>query len=171
MSDDSPPVEGTEKGPGRRRQGPQVKAGSRDARQVAAVVLEALAGSRTPAEAAGVLGVSLPRYYVLELRALKGLVAGCEPVDKGPKANPEHDVARLKREVARLEREVQRHQALTRATQRAIGLMSAPTPKAEKTPGKKGARRRRKPMVRGLRAVEHLKTLEAQEATGCAQEG
>jgi hypothetical protein len=46
-------------------------------------ILEVLAGLRTPAEAAQSLQISLPRYYVLETRALEGLVAGCEPKPLG----------------------------------------------------------------------------------------
>ena len=46
-----------------RRRGMPVPKGGRAASQVAACVLEVLAGVRTPAEAAGELGVSLPRYY------------------------------------------------------------------------------------------------------------
>src|SRR5436190_1278627 len=65
-------------GPNRRRRGMPVPKGGRVASQVAACVLEVLAGVRTPAEAAGELGVSLPRYYQLEQRALQGLVQGCE---------------------------------------------------------------------------------------------
>ena len=48
---------------------------SRGAKQLAAVVLDVLAGSRTPPQAAETLGVSLPRYYQLEAGALGGLVA------------------------------------------------------------------------------------------------
>ena len=41
---------------------------------MAVVILEVLAGRRTPAEAAALLGVGPPRYYQLETRALQGLV-------------------------------------------------------------------------------------------------
>src|SRR5262245_47690243 len=55
----------------------------REAKRLAASVLEVLAGARTPAQAAAALGLSLPRYYQLEGRALRGLLAGCEPRPKG----------------------------------------------------------------------------------------
>jgi len=153
----------------RGRQGPHLNGGSRDGRQVAAVVLETLAGARTPNEAADVLGVSAPRYYMIELKALRGLLAACEPRPKGPQADPGAEAERLKKEVARLDRDLKRQQALTRATQRAIGLM-APAPKPDKKEGKGKAHRRRKPTVRGLRAAEHLKAQGTEGATSI-QEG
>ena len=52
-------------------------------RRLAAVILDVLAGSRTPPQAAEALGVSLPRYYQLEARALGGLVAACESRPRG----------------------------------------------------------------------------------------
>ena len=51
---------------------------SRQAKQVAAAILEVLAGARTPQQAADALAVSLPRYYQLESRALRG-GAGVQP--------------------------------------------------------------------------------------------
>jgi len=49
------------------------------ARTAAALILEVLAGLRTPGEAAETLGLSLPRYYHLEERAIAGLTAACAP--------------------------------------------------------------------------------------------
>src|SRR4051794_22583 len=51
---------------------------SPEARRVAAAILEVLAGVQTPGEAATGLGISLPRYYQLEMRAVAGLVVACE---------------------------------------------------------------------------------------------
>jgi len=44
------------------------------------------AGARTPTEAAQALGLSLPRYYLLEERALQGMLVACEPrsMSRGP---------------------------------------------------------------------------------------
>src|SRR5262249_46597844 len=78
----------------RRRRGVPVPRGGGVASRVAACVLEVLAGVRTPAEAAGELAVSLPRYYQLEQRALQGLVRGCEPPPRGRVASPEGELAR-----------------------------------------------------------------------------
>src|SRR5438270_790739 len=43
---------------------------SREAQRAAALILEVLAGGRTPTQAAEALSVSLPRYYQLETRAV-----------------------------------------------------------------------------------------------------
>ena len=145
------------KGKPRGRQGPHLNGGSRDARHVAAVVLETLSGARTPVEAAEVIGVSATRYYMIELKALRGLLEACEPLPKGPKVNLAAEADRLRKDVSRLESDLKRQQALTRATQRAIGLVM-PAAKAEKGERQKGgSHRRRKPTVRGLRAAEHLR--------------
>ena len=171
MSSEAMTVQVSKKGRPRGRQGPHLKGCSRDARHLAALVLETLAGGRTPTEAAVVLGVSLPRYYALELRALKGLLEGCEPREKGPGKQAEREAERLKKEVSKLERQLQRQEALTRATQRAIGLYTGPSGKAKKKGQKKAARRRRNPTVRGLRAAAHLKAEESTEAVEASTEG
>jgi hypothetical protein len=138
------------------KDGPHVAGGSREARQLAAVILEVLAGVIRPAQAVQVLGVSLPRYYTLERRALRGLVRGCEPVSLGRKArNPQKDVEQLQKRVARLEQDCARYQALARASQRAVGL-SAPKDQGKAKPG----RRRRTPTVRALKVAQSLKRLE-----------
>src|SRR5207237_1267514 len=59
------------------------KEASRQARRLAAMVLEVLAGARTPTEAAQALELCVPRYYQLESRALRGLLAACEPAPPG----------------------------------------------------------------------------------------
>jgi hypothetical protein len=94
----------------------------------------------------------------------------CEPQPKGPKADAGAEAERLKKEVARLDRDLKRQQALTRATQRAIGLVG-PAAKPDKKEGKGGSRRRRRPTVRGLRAAEHLKAQGSAEAVRSSQEG
>ena len=60
------------------------------ASQRAAAILEVLAGDRTPQEAATVLSMSLPYFYILERKALEGLLKACEPQPKGtPAPGPE----------------------------------------------------------------------------------
>lgn len=132
-----------------------------DARRRAAAVLEVLAGVRTPAQAAEVVGVSLPRYYLLEQRAIGALVASCEPAPRGPQLSDQRRIAALEREIVRLQREAGRHQALARAAQRTLGLAPPITPRpngksGEKTviPGK--SRRKRRPTVRALRLAKEL---------------
>jgi hypothetical protein len=136
-----------------RNAGPNVEGGSQEARRVAAAVLEVLAGGVTPTDAAVALGVSVPRYYLLESRALEGMVAGCEPRAKGPGTSPEKAMATITREQERLKRELARSQALARAAQRAVGLSII---RAQKPP-EKGGKRRKKPVVRAFRAAERLK--------------
>lgn len=129
---------------------------SAQAQKTAAVVLEVLAGSLGVREAAQGLGISEVSYYKVEDRALKGLASACEPAVKGPGSDPEKALTDLKKENARLERALKRYQALTRATQRAAGLM-IPRP-AQTKPDKNGKHRKpRSPMARALRAAERFK--------------
>ena len=80
MSDTALTANGTRSGqprrqprlPRRRRQEPPALA-TRDARRVAAVILEVLGGARTAAAAAQLLQVTLARYYQLETRAVQKL--------------------------------------------------------------------------------------------------
>jgi hypothetical protein len=138
---------------------------SPEARRTAAAILEVLAGMRTPAEAAQVLSVSVPRYYALEQRAVANLVAGCQPHLRGPLKSPQRRIAELEREVRRLRQQCDRHKALARAAQRTIGLpMLAPSValsqdkahSACSSPTGKN-RRRRRPTVRALKVVEALR--------------
>ena len=71
---------------------------SREAKQRAAAILEVLAGARTPTAAAQALGVSLTRYYLLEEKALVGLLAACEPQPRGPGADAGRRLAALERD-------------------------------------------------------------------------
>src|SRR5262249_32609299 len=100
---------------------------SPEAKRVAAAVLEVLAGTRGPAEAAAALGISLPRYSQLERRALAGLVAACEP-RRGGRRRGGNELAALRQECERLQRECARQQALVRAAQRSVGLAPPPAP-------------------------------------------
>lgn len=129
---------------------------SQEARLMAAAILEVLAGVRTPTDASGALGVSLPRYYALEVRALEGLLQACERRPRGPRRSAERELGKLRREVERHKREAARAQALLRAAQRAVGLRSPEVskPKVDSS-GKK--RRKRRPTTRALRAVEILR--------------
>jgi hypothetical protein len=92
------------------------------ARRTAAAILEVLAGGRTPTQAAEALGVGLPRYYVLESRAVHAIVLACEPRSCGAEPSPESALAALRRECEQLRRELTRQQALVRSAQRTIGL-------------------------------------------------
>jgi hypothetical protein len=126
--------------------------GSRAARKTAGVVLEVLAGQLSPTEAAEVLGISSQGYYLLEGRALDGLVAGCEPRPKGRTRTAADEVVALKKEMSKLKRDCARYQTLARVAQRNAGIA---VPKRKKTEAKK--KRRRKPTVRALKAAKDLK--------------
>jgi hypothetical protein len=128
---------------------------SAEGKRVAAAVLEVLAGARTPTAAAEALAVSLPRYYVLELRALHGMLIACEPRALGRTVAAESALAALRRECDQLRRECARQQALVRAAQRAIGL-PPPAPPTRPTPAHGKKRRSRRPTARGLRAAAQL---------------
>jgi hypothetical protein len=126
-----------------------------EARRKAAAILEVLAGVRKPADAAQALGITPMRYYLLEMRAIQGLVNGCEPAKLGPKVSPDREAQRLRKQVGTLERECARYAALARVAQRAVNL--SPPPADKKTvAGKKG--RRRKPPVRAVRILARVKT-------------
>src|SRR5262245_13427055 len=139
-----------------RRRGMPVPKGGGVASRVAACVLEVLAGVRTPAEAAGELAVSLPRYYQMEQRALQGLVRGCEPPPRGRVASPEGELARLRREC-------ERQQALVRLARQAAGLAS-PAAKPGKGAEAAGTKRRRRRSARGHEAARRLRQ-QAEVAT------
>jgi hypothetical protein len=136
---------------------------SKESKCLAVVILEVLAGVRTPGQAAEVLQVSLPRYYQLEARALRGLVGACEPKPKGRQRQAASAEAALRRENEHLRREVTRQQSLVRLTQRNIGL-TPPTPKA--TTGKK---RKRRPCVRALQLAGRLRSEAAGPPAAAAE--
>lgn len=151
---------------------PAQQPASREAQRCAAAILEVLAGVRTPTDAAAALGVSLPRYYLWEQRALAGLVSACEPrpVGKGPSL--QHRIASLEKEIARLRQECARQQALVRAAQRTIGLGPPPPPKSAIKSGGKApatsaakAKRKRRPVARALKAAAALKAASVAEKT------
>jgi hypothetical protein len=127
---------------------------SPEARKLAAAILEVLAGAQTPGEAAWTLGLSLARYYQLEMRAMAGLVAACEDRRrKGRGHGGGQELAALRRECEQLRRLCARQQALARATRRTVGL----TPPAPPTPASgTGKRRKRRPTARALKMAALL---------------
>jgi hypothetical protein len=135
---------------------------SREAQRLAAVILEVLAGVRTPTQAAEALAVSVPRYYQLETRAVQGLVAACEARPRGPGRGADKELAALRRQHEHLQHELARQQTLVRLAQRTIGL--TPAPAAKPAAGKK---RRRRPTVRALQAAAYLQK-QSQETPAVA---
>jgi hypothetical protein len=135
---------------------------------VAAAVLEVMAGVRTPEDAAAALGVSPPRYYTLEGRALEGFVHALEPRPKGRSPTPEREAERLKKEMVQMQKEILRHQALARAAQRAVGLAAA---RARAAPDAGSSRRRRRPTVRALKAARRLQSSPTPDGDGAVPTG
>lgn len=126
---------------------PEVPIDEFEMRRRAAAVLEVLGGVKTPAEAAEALSFSLARYYLLEARALEGLVAACEPRTRGRGGGEARSMNALRRQNDRLRQELSRAQALVRAVQRATGM-----PETVEITG----RRRRRPQARALRAAQRI---------------
>jgi len=138
-----------------RNTAPLASGSSREAKRLAAVILEVFAGVRTLPQAAEALEMSLTRFYYLEARAMRGLLEACEPRRRGPQVNPERELAAIRRENERLRQDLGRQQSLVRIAQRTIGLNPPPPPKpAPKTSGKKS--RKRKPVVRALSLATRL---------------
>ncbi|NNC63176.1 MAG: hypothetical protein HKN84_00195 [Gammaproteobacteria bacterium] len=136
-------------------QGQKTLTGIPDANRLAAVMLEVLSGERGPHDGCAALGISLSRYYVLETRALQGLITALEPRPKGRQKRPEDTVRELERERGRLRQELSRSQALLRASQRSIGLPSSKPSKRGKV--SKTTRKRRRRIVRAKSAIAALK--------------
>lgn len=155
----------------------QGAAPSAEAARRAAVILEVLGGVRGPGEAAELLGISAAHYYLLERKALAGLVRACVVQPKGRAVRQqtlEEKVHRLERDLEESRREVLRQAALVRATQRALGVpetssvdlaqvpssgRSGKSAGRKKTDASQGGRSRprRRPAVRALRAAASLR--------------
>lgn len=129
-------------------------AASAAARRGAAAIFEVWAGVRTPQQAASALGLSLPRYYQIEQRAVTAVVVSCEPQPRGPGPNLERQIRALERQLATSRRDAARLQSLLRTSQRTLGLapVAAPTPGS----GKEGKRRSRRPTARALKFAAAL---------------
>ena len=148
------------------RHGPpklQTDAVSPEARQQAAAILEVLAGVRTPTDVAQQLAISLTRYYIIESRALQGLITACEPRPRGRVRTPASELAALRREGEQLRRQAARQQALLRVTERTIGLAASATT-STKVEQKSRKKRPRKPRARALLAAAVLREAVAPAA-------
>lgn len=140
-----------------------VRGGSPDANRLAIVVLEVLAGLRTPAEAAAALECSLPRYYQWETQAVEGLVAALEPRAKGKQPSPQRQLQQLQKALEQARRDVARHQTLARLAQRTLGIKPVPTTDAKKPRQDRAGRRKRSATVRALRVTAALKEKNADQ--------
>jgi hypothetical protein len=133
-----------------------IEAGTSEATRLAVVILEVLAGERSPTDAAQTLSITSPRYYQLETRALKGMVAALEPQPKGKQPSLEGRIARLEQALHASRRDCARQEALVRAAQRSLGIK--PTAATDgKLPAKdRAGRRKRRPTVRALKAARAI---------------
>lgn len=129
-----------------------LQSGTREARRLAAAILEVLGGIRLPSDAAAALSIALPRYYLLESRALHGLLQACEPRPLGRVRSTESELAAARTQIETLQRECARSQALVRAAQRTIGLLPPVPAKA----GVQDKRRHPQPTVRALKVAKVL---------------
>ena len=145
------------------RTGPKTLTGSREAKRIAAVLLEVLSGERGPHEGSTALGISLSRYYVLETRALQGMISALEPQPRGRRKGPEDRIAELEREGRRLSQDLVRMQALLRASQRSLGLPSHRRTGRGKVVQSLGKRKRRRRIVRAKSAIAVLQPETARE--------
>ena len=102
-----------------------------------------------PRDAARTLEISLPRYYLLEQRALSGLLAACEARTKGPGRSVEREIARLERELASSQRECARQSR--RAGISACGAAGRRAGRA--TSGESGGQERRQENAAAARAA------------------
>lgn len=89
---------------------------------IAAAVMEVLSGELSPSQAAKSLGISAPRYYTLESRAVNGLIEACEPRPKGRIISPAKQIETLERDNKKLKSECLRLNALLRVSEKAAGL-------------------------------------------------
>ena len=134
--------------------GPNVSTGTSEARKTASAILEVLAGTLTPSGAASAIGISMPKYYLLEARALNAMVESCEPRPKGRAMSPASRMDALQKELENLRRENARQQTLLRAARRTIGL----EPKDKPSKASDGKRHRTvKPSVRALKVIAALR--------------
>ena len=132
---------------------------SPQARERGAIVLEVLAGTIPLSEAAESLGINPPAYYNLETRALQGLVRACEARPRGPGTNYKKQIRELEETNRKLAREARRYQSLTRAAQKAIGVMQieSPSKSSKSTSTSKPPKKRTPKKVRAQRAAERLR--------------
>ena len=140
------------------RTGPKALTGSPEAKRLAAGVLEVLSGVRDTGEAAKAMGISPMRYYLLETRALQGLILALEPRKRGKTRSVASELEAVKQENAQLRRQVTRLQTLVRAAQRSMGMPpQAVKPDRGKDKGKRKGPRRRRKTVRAMRAAATLR--------------
>jgi len=162
---------GRPKGAAKPRPPPEVTASSQ-ARRIAAVLLEVLAGLRATGSAAKELGITPMRYYQIEERAIGGLIAACEPRPSGvpPERRDALELASLREQVRKQAQELNQARSVLRTTRRQLGVATAPDAIVVKAgtrkDGKPTKHKVRRPTVRALTMVRRL--LKADATAGAA---
>lgn len=141
----------------KRRTGPGALEGTRDAVRTGALLLEMLAGLRGPQETAEAMGVSQPRLYQLEAKALQAMIDALEPCPRGPKADPSKQVQAIELRCKKLETELRRYQALHRNATRSLNLPSPSKKVRAESKGEKTVKRRRRKTARAERVAQGLR--------------
>lgn len=145
---------------------PEVTASSQ-ARRIAAVLLEVLAGVRATGSAAKELGITPMRFYQIEERAIGGLISACEPRSSGlqPERRDALELASLREQVRRQAQELNQARSVLRTTRRQLGVASAPEPivvrPGKRKDGKPTKAKVRRPTVRALTVVRRLLKADA----------
>ena len=147
---------------------PEAIPGSEEAKRQAAVILEVMSGARSAQEGSEVLGISPVRYYVLEDRALQGIVKALEPRPKGRRMQtPEDALKAVEREREKYKREVGRLQTLLRMVRKSVHLQE---PRSVRGVGTMASGKKvKKPLRRVEKLLQRLKpaeTVPAAEAAG-----
>lgn len=148
---------------------------SSQARRIAAVLLEVLAGLRATGSAAKELGITPMRFYQIEERAIGGLIAACEPRPSGlpPERRDALELANLREQVRKQAQELNQTRSVLRTTRRQLGVATAPEPIAVKPgtrkDGKPTKAKVRRPTVRALTMVRRL--LKADATAAAASDG
>jgi len=144
----------------KRTKKPEAIPGSEEAKRQAAVILEVMSGVRGAQEGAEVLGISSMRYYVLEERALQGMVTALEPRPKGRRErSPEDTLKLVEKEREKYKREAGRYQTLLRMVRKSVRLQDPKWGAAgagAKASGPTGATVDRKKARKPARRVEKI---------------
>ena len=150
--------------PAKKKAASSLISASDGAKRSAQAVLEVLSGLKGPTEGAEALKVSLPRYYVLETRALEGMVKALEPREKGKRGpRVENRLEEVTKERDRLKSELERMKSLVRAAQRSVGLPQSTEGRQDKAKKGKAGKKPRK-VNRAKRVLARLKAWSTDSA-------
>ena len=134
----------------------RIPSGSPEANRLAVLILEVLAGVRTPLDAAKARACGCRVTTNWRRVPSRACITALEPRPKVRQPSAEGRIARLEKALGEARRELLRQQALVRAAQRSLGL-KPPAPDEAKPAGvKTPGHRKRRPAVRALKAARPL---------------